>query len=140
MKRKSIIHEKSLSRGLGAFFGLALLASSCNFTPGLPIPPPPRENFTLVAPELDCRGEYVVQVNAVANTFGAGELAMITNVIKRTGVLAPVSGDGSLQSTAVEAAGGENIAIRRKVEDGEESMPTVCLIPPPTDGRCLTPL
>ena len=138
MKRAINVNERSLPRYLGVFVGLALLASSCNFTPGVPLPPPPRQNFELTSSVQDCRGIWIVEVTAIAGTFEVGEFGLFTNVATTEGVVVPSNGDGSIQAF-VPAQAGENIAIRRRNVDGEESLPIACLNPPPFGTVCAEP-
>jgi hypothetical protein len=112
------------------------LAQACNFTPGVPIPPPSRESFSVSEATQDCRGVMVIMLQAEPNTFEAGELALVTNTVTRNGVVAPAENDGSLL-VEVPAADGEAISIRRRTGDGDESMPIDCAIPSPPGHECM---
>ncbi len=130
-------HRKSKLPGLLALLLLTLLASqACNFTPGVPIPPPSRESFSVSEATDDCRGITVITLEAAPNTFEPGELALITNTVTRSGVVAPAANDGSLQID-VPAADGEAISIRRRTAEGDESLPIDCSVPSPPSHECM---
>jgi hypothetical protein len=126
-------------RAAAAAILIVAAAGSCNLTPGVPIPPPPRENFTISDAREDCRGITVVLVDAVPGTFEAGELALFTNIYSRWGVVAPVEDDGSLYQIEVPVADGEAFSIRRRTVEGDESLPISCMVPA-SGGQCWEPV
>lgn len=115
---------------------MLLASQACNFTPGVPIPPPSRESFTVSEATDDCRGITVITLEAAPNTFEPGELALVTNTVTRSGVVAPAANDGSLQ-IEVPAADGEAISIRRRTAEGDESLPIDCSVPAPPSHECM---
>ena len=127
---------KRISLGLVAVASAVLLVQACNFTPGVPIPPPSRERFSVSEATVDCRGVSVIVLEAEPNTFEPGELALVTNTVTRNGVVAPAENDGSLQ-VEVPVADGEAISIRRRTGDGDESMPVDCAVPAPPSHECM---
>lgn len=133
MRAFSNNRRKRLLGGWTIYLAVALAVSACNLTPGVPMPPPPRENFTIKEAHEDCRGIMVVEVIADPYTFEAGELVLITNTVTRVGIMAPVENDGSL-NVEVPVANGEKIAIRRRTIEGNESMPIGCDIPAPSEA------
>ncbi|MFH1435645.1 MAG: hypothetical protein ABIJ56_08005 [Pseudomonadota bacterium] len=122
----------------GLAFGAILLLFNCSQTPGVPMPPPNRESFTIMEPKLRCDDVSVVEVIATAGEFEVGELILITNQITYFGIVAPVETDGSV-SVEVPAANAEAISIARRSIDGDESLPIDCAIPAPFDNKCVSP-
>jgi|YelNatPaOPRAMG01_1025707.scaffolds.fasta_scaffold179309_1 hypothetical protein len=134
-----LIKKNCKGKILSLFVALFLLLKGCNFTPGTPVPPPPRENFSImVASEPDCRGIWLVEVRAIQGTFKPDEFGLFTNLVTREGILTPANPDGSIRAL-VPADRNQNIAIRRRTVNGEESMPIVCMNPPPFDTDCVEP-
>jgi hypothetical protein len=131
--------KKISLKTLGLMAALLVSTQGCNLTPGVPVPPPARENFVINESQEDCRGVMVVEVVADPFTFEAGDLVLVTNTVTRTGILAPAENDGSVR-VEVPAADGEDISIRRRTTDGEESLPIVCNIPSPWDRVCQEPV
>jgi hypothetical protein len=117
--------KKISLKTLGLMAALLVSTQGCNLTPGVPVPPPARENFVINESQEDCRGVMVVEV--------------VANTVTRTGILAPAENDGSVR-VEVPAADGEDISIRRRTTDGEESLPIVCNIPSPWDRVCQEPV
>ena len=123
----------------GLAFGAILLLFSCSQTPGLPMPPPNRESFSIMEPQIDCRDVSVVEVIATAGEFEPGELILITNQITHHGIVVFVETDDYV-SVHVPAANAEAISIARRSIDGDESIPIGCAIPAPFDNKCVEPL
>lgn len=115
---------------------ILLMVQACNLTPGVPIPPPPRESFTVSEATEDCRGVMVIVLESAPGTFEPGELALVVNTVTRNGVVAPAANDGSLY-IEVAAADGEAISIRRRTVDGDESLPIDCSVPAPPGHECM---
>jgi hypothetical protein len=132
MGRKQIV-------ALGLMIALLGPVQGCNLTPGVPVPPPARENFVIQESQEDCRGVMIVEIEADPFTFEPGDLVLVTNIVTRTGILVPAENDGSVR-VQVPAADGEDISIRRRTPDGEESLPIVCNIPSPWDRVCQEPV
>ena len=136
---KGLLWAAAIVPLVGLACGAILLLFSCSQTPGVPMPPPNRESFAIMEPQLRCDDVSVVEVSATAGEFEVGELILITNQITYFGIVAPVETDGSV-SVQVRAANAEAISIARRSIDGDESLPIGCAIPAPYDNKCVEPL